>query len=73
VALKAAELDIWLNRLAYCGKGYGTSIYAPNQKVGFQRVRDKKASLQAYLLPEYMEVYGNGDYGLEDTAVLVLE
>jgi len=97
----AAELDIWLSRLEYCGKGYGTAalkklveylrselgiekfLIRPSEKnirairayhkVGFIRVKDKKATLRAYLLPEFLDDYGDGDYGFEHTAVLVLE
>ena len=43
------------------------------QKVGFEIVKDKKESIAKYLKPEFLDKYGDGDYGLEDTAVLVLE
>ncbi|HOP75179.1 MAG TPA: GNAT family protein [Bacillota bacterium] len=94
-------MDIWLSRLEYCGKGYGTAalkklveylrselgiekfLIRPSEKnirairayhkVGFIRVKDKKATLRAYLLPEFLDDYGDGDYGFEHTAVLVLE
>jgi RimJ/RimL family protein N-acetyltransferase len=98
---KSAELDIWLNKSANCGKGYGTIalrklveylksekgiekfIIRPAEKnarairayekAGFKRVNDKMATIQAYLLPHYLDVYGDGDYGFQNTAVLVLE
>lgn len=43
------------------------------EKAGFQRVGDKVEILRDYLKPEFFSLYGAGDYGLEDTAVLVLE
>lgn len=97
---KSAELDIWLNKLELCGKGYGCIalrklveflkhkgfekfIIRPSEKnirairayekVGFKRVQDKIATIKAYLLPEFFDVYGDGDYGFQNTAVLVLE
>lgn len=42
------------------------------EKVGFKRVHDKIGTIKTYLLPDYIDVYGNGDYGFEDTAVLEL-
>jgi RimJ/RimL family protein N-acetyltransferase len=42
------------------------------QKVGFSVVKDKKQSVAQYLKPEFIDKYGVGDYGLDDTAVLVL-
>lgn len=97
---KAAELDIWLNKLENCGKGYGTAalrkmieylkekgiekfIIRPSEKntrairayekAGFRRVDDKMGAVKSYLLPEYLDLYGDGDYGFDNTAVLVLE
>jgi len=98
---KAAELDIWLNKLEHCGKGYGTSalrklveylklekgiekfIIRPSEKntrairayekIGFKRVDDKMGTIKAYLLPEFLHIYGDGDYGFQDTAVLIRE
>lgn len=98
---KAAELDIWLNKLENCGKGYGTIalrelveylknekgierfIIRPSEKntrairayekAGFKRVRDKMETVKAYLLPDYLHLYGDGDYGFQNTAVLVME
>lgn len=43
------------------------------EKAGFTRVKDKLTAIKAYLLPEYLDVHGEGDYGFQDTAVLVLE
>jgi len=43
------------------------------EKAEFRHVKDKKAAIDAYLLEEYKEVYGDGDYGFENTAVMVLE
>lgn len=97
---KSAELDIWLNKLEHCGKGYGNMalrklveylkykgferfIIRPSEKntrairayekVGFKRVQDKIETLKAYLLPEFLDIYGDGDYGFQNTAVLVME
>lgn len=43
------------------------------EKAGFQRRRDKLKTIEEYLLPEYLEKYGPGDYGPGQTAVLTLE
>lgn len=42
------------------------------EKSGFVKVKDedKQMTVQSFLLKEYLDVYGNGDYGLEETAVL---
>lgn len=41
------------------------------EKAGFRRVEDKMETVRDYLLEEYLEEYGSGDYGYENTAVLV--
>ncbi|MBI2417777.1 MAG: GNAT family N-acetyltransferase [Ignavibacteriales bacterium] len=41
------------------------------EKAGFYHVADKQKTVTEFLLPEYMHVYGDGDYGMEKTAVLV--
>lgn len=46
---------------------------AAYEKVGFIRVDDKKKTIDEFLLGEYAAVYGAGDYGFENTAVLILE
>lgn len=43
------------------------------EKAVFRKVADKNAVLKNYLKKEYMDEYGSGDYGFEDTAVLTLE
>jgi len=43
------------------------------EKAGFRRVTNKMAAIDDYMMPEYTEVYGGGDYGAEETALLVLE
>ncbi len=43
------------------------------QKAGFSKVDDKKSVISEYLLPEYLEEYGDGDYGFENTVVMVRE
>jgi len=91
-----AELDLWLPRLADCGRGYGTDaltalttylhdalnfttlIIAPaakNQravrsyeKAGFTKTTEPMAH---FLLPEYVTKYGDGDYGENETVILV--
>lgn len=42
------------------------------EKVGFEKVAngDKKNTVKDFLLPEYFDVYGEGDYGFEETEVL---
>lgn len=45
------------------------------EKVGFVKVpiEDREKIVADYLLPEYLAVYGDGDYGFEDTEVLIKE
>lgn len=43
------------------------------EKAGFKQVADKQKALEDYYLKEFMEQYGCGDYGLDDTAILTLE
>jgi diamine N-acetyltransferase len=99
----AAELDIWMNSLVNCGKGYGSAalkllleylhkelrinsfIIRPSiknaraiaayKKAGFIQVDDdiKHLAVQSFLLPENLKEYGAGDYGVSETAVLVIE
>lgn len=40
------------------------------EKAGFTISTDKLNTIEEYLLPDYFELYGPGDYGLNDTAVL---
>lgn len=42
------------------------------EKAGFIRCTDKLKTIEEFLLPEYMDLYGAGDYGLDQTAVLTL-
>ena len=91
-----AELDIWLNCEAHCGKGFGTDavvafgehlnktlnirelIMRPSvknaranksyEKAGFKK-SDKNPS--EYLLKKYISVYGDGDYGADESALLI--
>ena len=46
---------------------------AAYKKAGFVTVTDKEKTIREYLLEEYLELYGNGDYGFEKTAVLIKE
>jgi len=91
-----AELDIWLNSEAHCGKGFGTEaitllgdelnqtldihklIMAPSVKNVRAIQSYKKAGFVEsdipmcdYLLDEYVSMYGEGDYGIDGTMVLV--
>jgi len=43
------------------------------EKAGFRRIEDKEKTLEEYYKKEFIEQYGDGDYGLEETAILVLE
>ncbi|MFV0423614.1 GNAT family N-acetyltransferase [Oleidesulfovibrio sp.] len=43
------------------------------EKTGFRRVDNKEDTVRSFLLPEFWQQYGDGDYGLESTAVLVLD
>jgi diamine N-acetyltransferase len=43
------------------------------EKAGFRSVEDKTATIANYLSPQYVDQYGFGDYGFENTAVLVSE
>ncbi len=91
-----AELDIWMNSEANCGRGFGTDailtlaghlaktlgkrefIMRPSLK----NVRANKAYEKAgfkpsdkhpdeYLREEYISVFSDGDYGAEESALLV--
>jgi len=91
-----AELDIWMNCEANCGKGFGTDaiitlsehlnkalgihglIMRPSIKNARANKSYEKAGLRQselspseYLLPDYVSVYGDGDYGAEESALLV--
>ncbi len=43
------------------------------EKAGFIRVKDKEKTIKEYLLEEYLSAYGSGDYGVDNTAVLMNE
>lgn len=43
------------------------------EKAGLHRALNKKETIEKYLLPEYLDQHGNGDYGFENTAVLIRE
>lgn len=43
------------------------------EKTGFRRVADKAVAVEEYLMPEYLGAYGAGDYGFEQTAVMICE
>ncbi|HCQ5455661.1 Uncharacterised protein [Clostridioides difficile] len=91
-----AEIDIWMNCKANCGKGFGVDaiislgdflnktmdicelIIAPSRK----NIRAVKAYKKAgfkpstkpmsdYLLDKYIPLYGTGDYGIDETVILV--
>ena len=91
-----AELDIWMHREAYCGKGFGTDaifslanclhktldihtfIMRPSIKNTRAVLSYKKAEFEEstqtpndYLLDEYVALYGDGDYGIGETALLI--
>lgn len=44
------------------------------EKVGFEKVKqnEKERVINEFLLPEFLNEYGNGDYGFENTEVLTL-
>ncbi|MCL2616888.1 MAG: GNAT family N-acetyltransferase [Defluviitaleaceae bacterium] len=93
---RKSELDIWMNREAFCGKGFGTDaitslmkfmgstmgirefIMRPSvknsraissyNKAGFE---ESDAVPEDYLLAEYVQVYGDGDYGEGESVLLV--
>lgn len=93
---RIAELDIWMNAEANCGKGLGVDalvclgdylrsnmsirelIMAPSikntravrayEKAGFQKT-DK--AMSAFLSEKYVPMFGDGDYGADETAILV--
>jgi len=91
-----AELDIWLNSEANCGKGFGTDalvalgdylnktleinelIIRPSVKninaiKSYKKSGFEESNMPAcdYLLEEYLSLYGDGDYGENQTALLV--
>lgn len=43
------------------------------EKVGFKKVEmaDRKKTIGDYMLPEFITEYGEGDYGFEDTEVMI--
>ncbi|QQO11040.1 GNAT family N-acetyltransferase [Breznakiella homolactica] len=43
------------------------------EKAGFRRPPDKNAAVRRFLKEEYLEELGPGDYGPDETAVLILE
>ena len=91
-----AELDLWMNSEANCGRGFGTdalrtlaahladtlgmqkAVIRPSRK-NLRAVRsyekagfvDSPAVPEVYLRAEYVPVYGAGDYGPEDSALLI--
>ena len=91
-----AELDIWMNCEANCGKGFGTDALISlgdylNETVGIYEliIRPSAKNVNAiksykksgfeesdmpaydYLLDEYISLYGDGDYGSDETALLI--
>ncbi|MDC7123934.1 MAG: GNAT family N-acetyltransferase [Spirochaetales bacterium] len=42
------------------------------EKAGFSRSVDKEKTIKEYLENEYVDDYGEGDYGFENTAVLIM-
>lgn len=91
-----AELDIWINCEANCGKGFGTDaiislgsflnetmgvcelIIAPSRKniraiKSYEKAGFKKTNkeMSEFLLDEYVSIYGEGDYGTNETIILV--
>lgn len=93
-----AELDLWMNCEANCGKGFGVDaiislegylnktigichlLIAPStrntramkayEKAGFQQSDHK---MPDFLLDKYVSLYGSGDYGMDETALLIKE
>ena len=91
-----AELDLWMNAEANCGRGFGTdalctlstyladtlgmqkAVIRPSRK-NLRAVRsyekagfvDSPAEPDVYLRAEYVPIYGGGDYGTEDSALLI--
>ena len=43
------------------------------EKAGFKRVKDKTETIKRFLSEEYIDEYGDGDYGFDNTAVLTYE
>ena len=91
-----SELDIWMNREANCGKGFGTDaivslatyltetlgmrefIMRPSIKNARAVAAYKKAGFEEsdmlpdeYLLDEYVARYGDGDYGVGESVLLL--
>jgi RimJ/RimL family protein N-acetyltransferase len=91
-----AELDIWMNSEANCGKGYGSDaiitlgeylrktlgiqelIMRPSiknvranksyEKAGFKKSNKRP---DEYLLEQYVATFGDGDYGADESTLLV--
>ena len=50
-----------------------TRAIAAYEKVGFTRTKDKERTIKEYLKNEFLDEFGPGDYGFENTAVLLLD
>ncbi|MBN1776385.1 MAG: hypothetical protein JW817_07975 [Clostridiales bacterium] len=57
----------------YLESGKNKGAVAAYEKVGFVRARDKAQTVKDYLSEEYLEEYGEGNYGFQNTAVLIKE
>lgn len=91
-----AELDIWMNSEANCGKGFGTDaiialgeylhktlnikelIMRPSAKniranKSYEKAGLKKSNKhpEEYLLEKYISIFGDGDYGADESALLI--
>ncbi|MCL2847911.1 MAG: GNAT family N-acetyltransferase [Firmicutes bacterium] len=91
-----SELDIWMNSLNNCGKGFGTDAIITlgnylNKELGIEELimrpsikninaikSYKKSGFEeinipptVYLLDEYVSLYGDGDYGVDETVLLI--
>ncbi len=67
------QLELGIERFIIRPAAKNSRAIRAYEKAGFIKVRHKLATIQTYLLPEYLATYGAGDYGFEQTTVLVLE
>lgn len=65
--------DMNINKFIIRPSKKNISAIKSYQKAGFFEVNDKKAVISEYLLPEYLEEYAEGDYGFENTTVMIRE
>lgn len=67
------KVNLSINRFIIRPSEKNINAIKAYERAGFVRTTDKQKTIADYLQPEYIEVYGAGDYGINQTAVLTLE